>query len=150
MRLRLISAVVILALVLNSCQKDKFQTNPQISFKRYSNNAAQSGGLLNEYVYLQVTDKEGDFDNNCYIYIKNLVTDTARLDSINFPDLTGISTASLKDFELSVNIGSLLAPSNQPSTPYTDTLLFRMYIKDKAGNQSNVLDTPEPFYLITP
>jgi hypothetical protein len=53
------------------------------------------------------------------------------------------------DMEVSVNINNALPPPRIPR-PYTDTLYFEVFVKDFAGNKSNVIRTTAPFYYVTP
>jgi len=46
-------------------------------------------------------------------------------------------------------IRDLLASSNQPNRPYTDTLFFEIFVRDFARNKSNVITT-EPLYYLSP
>ena len=154
MRYILIFAVIALGFL--SCNKDKFNTVPEIKFKNispdtwYSNNLDPTQGpILN----INLTDAEGDFgfkDNSdtSYVYVKNIKVPPFRIDSLKFPILTAISGSKL-DVDIEVNLRSVLAKTIRPIRPYTDTLQFEVYVKDFAKNKSNVL-TVGPVYYITP
>ena len=154
MRYILIFAVIALGFL--SCNKDKFNTVPEIKFKNispdtwYSNNLDPTQGPI---LTINLTDAEGDFgfkDNSdtSYVYVKNIKVAPFRIDSLKFPILTAISGSKL-DVDIEVNLRSVLAKTIRPLRPYTDTLQFEVYVKDFAKNKSNVL-TVGPVYYITP
>ena len=154
MRYILIFAVIALGFL--SCNKDKFNTVPEIKFKNlspdtwYSNNLDPTQGPM---LTINLTDAEGDFgfkDNidTSYVYVKNIKVPPFKIDSLKFPVLTAISGSRL-DVDVEVNLRSVLARTIRPLRPYTDTLQFEVYVKDFAKNKSNVL-TVGPVYYITP
>ena len=154
MRYILIFAVIALGFL--SCNKDKFNTVPEIKFKNispdtwYSNNLDPTQGPM---LTINLTDAEGDFgfkDNSdtSYVYVKNIKVPPFRIDSLKFPILTAISGSKL-DVNIEVNLRSVLAKTIRPLRPYTDTLQFEVYVKDFAKNKSNLL-TVGPVYYITP
>ena len=154
MRYILIFAVIALGFL--SCNKDKFNTVPEIKFKNispdtwYSNNLDPTQGPI---LTINLTDAEGDFgfkDNSdtSYVYVKNIKVAPFRIDSLKFPVLTAISGSRL-NVDVEVNLRSVLARTIRPLRPYTDTLQFEVYVKDFAKNKSNVL-TVGPVYYITP
>lgn len=154
MRYILIFAVIALGFL--SCNKDKFNTVPEIKFKSispdtwYSTNLDPNQGPI---LTISLTDAEGDFgfkDNSdtSYVYVKNTKIPPFRIDSLKFPVLSAISGSKL-DVDIEVNIRSVLAKTIRPIRPYTDTLQFEVYVKDFAKNKSNVLSVG-PLYYITP
>lgn len=154
MRYILIFAVIAMGFL--SCNKDKFNTVPEIKFKNispdtwYSNNLDPTQGPI---LTINLTDAEGDFgfkDNSdtSYVYVKNIKVPPFRIDSLKFPILTAISGSKI-DVDVEVNLRSVLAKTIRPIRPYTDTLQFEVYVKDFAKNKSNVL-TVGPVYYITP
>lgn len=148
-----ILSVALVVLLASSCKKDKYTSEPQIKFKSYTFNVAYNA--LNQpspEMKLGLTDAEGDLgysNENTYVYVKNITTLPFKEDSFLLPDLSALTRKNL-NVEVNVKMISLLTPSSQPTTPYTDTLFFQVYVKDLAGNKSNVITTPEPIYLITP
>lgn len=151
-----ILSVLLLAVVLVSCEKDKYTDAPQIEFLRFDANVASNfTGFNNQpHMILNVTDANGDLGfkpnvDTAFIYLKNMLT--GRVDSsLHFPDL---GTGATKNFEaeLSVGLFSILGGRDLPSSqrPYSDTLYFEIYIKDFAKNKSNVILTTEPFIYHT-
>lgn len=154
--------IVLLSVVLLSCKKDKYTTAPQISFISLSPNYFNSINLYNSgpVLSLQLTDAEGDlglkpYEDTCFVYVKNLsvpkITDTVpfyETDSIPFPDLSGISSPKNLNVRMDVELRNIRYSDN-PNRPFTDTIFFEVYVKDFAGNKSNVIKTPTPLYLVT-
>ena len=154
--MRYILILAVIALGFLSCKKDKFNTVPEIKFKKispdtwYSNNLDPTQGPVLTFT---LTDAEGDFgfkDNadTSYVYVKNLKVPPFRIDSLKFPVLTSLSRTNL-NVDVEVNIRSVLANTLGRPRPYTDTLRFEVYVKDFAKNKSNVI-IAEPVYYITP
>jgi pullulanase/glycogen debranching enzyme len=71
-----------------------------------------------------------------------------KIDSFRFPDLSSVARKNM-DVDIDVMIRDLLASSNQPNRPYTDTLFFEIFVRDFARNKSNVITT-EPLYYLSP
>lgn len=150
------SLVLTMAILLfTACKKDKFTSEPQISYKSINPNAALSNISCNfqniPVLTFHITDAEGDLGyiigkDTSYVFIKNLLTN--RLDSVKLPD---IHTAAVKNFsaDIDINLCSFLAASNRPR-PKTDTLYFEVYVKDFAKNKSNTIRTNDPVYFISP
>jgi hypothetical protein len=139
-----------------SCEKDKYTTEPQIEFKKFSKNSSTSLELrdVQPYIYLDVRDAEGDLgfipgEDTAKIYMKNLLVGLID-SSLVFPALDG---SAHKNFhgELQIGLFSILKGTDRPFSerPYSDTLYFEVYIKDFAGNKSNTIITSEPFIYHT-
>lgn len=155
--MKLFAAIVMMGFLFASCSKDKFKTEPQISYKSIkpnvflSNNLDQNSGPI---LTIHVTDLEGnlgegDSDTASYVYVRNITIPNALLDSFKFPDLTSARRQNL-DVDVEVFLRDVLQTSGQPNPPYTDTLFFEVYVTDNAKNKSNVLTTPDPVYYVTP
>jgi hypothetical protein len=154
--------ILLLSLVLLSCKKDKYTTAPQISFLSLSPNYYNSLNLYTSgpVLSLQLTDAEGDlglkpYDDTCFVYVKNLSvpdntgpTPIYETDSIPFPDLSGITSPKNLNVRMDVELRNIRFSDN-PNRPFTDTIFFEVYVKDFAGNKSNVITTPTPLYLVT-
>jgi len=151
MRYTLLFSIVVLALA--ACKKDKFTTNPVLSYKSVKPNTISGNlpitGQVLPLITLHVTDAEGDLgfkdgSDTSYIYVKNLLANT--IDSFRFPDL---SSAREKNFECDIELtpNTLFQPSTRP-TPKTDTLYYEIYVKDIAKNKSNVIKTGDPIFFV--
>lgn len=154
MRYSLLLAIVIF--LFTACNKDKFTTAPQITYKSiepdyYFTNIAS--GQVMPVLTLEFTDSEGDLGFNgtdtSKIFIKNLLT--GKIDSsLKLPDLSAVSGKNFKgEIEISLNTNIILEGSLRPR-PKTDTLYYEVYIQDFAKNKSNVITTQRPVFAISP
>jgi hypothetical protein len=145
---------IVICFVFVSCKKENYTTQPQISFLSitpstwYSDNPSLTGPQLS----FKLTDAEGDFGfqdtSISFVYIR-LENDTLNPpDSLAFPNIP-IPNKSNLNVEVSVDIATALPPPHFPR-PFTDSLHFELYVKDFAGNKSNVIKSTTPFYFITP
>lgn len=148
--MRSLATVLFVLIIFTGCKKDKFTTEPQISFQKFQPNEGSNRSSISTQPYLifEITDSEGDLDvDTAKIFIRNTLTN--KLDSFNFPDL---KAARGKNFKGDVQIGlfTVMGGRNLPSTqrPYVDTLSFEVYVTDLAKNKSNVI-IASPFYYYT-
>jgi len=134
--------------VLFACNKDKYQTKPQISFKLITNSVVPASGGTT--IVLSYTDKEGDISDTLYLLkvrLNKTVVPTLR-DSIKYkiPDFPNydkgeISVALTYQNDLvSAQTPPPIQGSN-PSQPQPDTLLIKIWIHDKAGHVSDTVST---------
>lgn len=147
-----------MALFLVSCNKSKFKSAPQISFlsltpDRLNRNEILSSGPVLSF---HVTDAEGDFgyiDNNTKSVIKVLSQKDTLTDTFTF-DFPQFSGSNMRNFnaDVSVNIANVivnsLLPHTFPSPSRVDTVRFKFYVQDFAGNHSNVVETGNLYYTI--
>lgn len=147
--------IIVFALIFTSCSKDKYTTAPQIEFKEFDpNQGSNQGGIDNQpHMIIEVRDAEGDLgfidgQDTSRIFIRNMLTN--RIDS---PILPNLGSAAGKNFKGDIVAGlfNVMGGRDLPSSqrPYVDTLQFEVYVKDFAGNQSNVIITDQPFYYFT-
>lgn len=145
MKKLLLAAVVLVVLV--ACNKDKYQTKPQISVKSVGADAVPVNGDLT--VVLSYTDKEGDISDSLFIKkirLNKTVVPTLR-DSLKYkiPDMPDYSKGEITvalDYQNNL-ISAINAPPIQGTNPpvlQPDTLLIRMWIHDKAGNVSDTVN----------
>jgi len=142
----LIIGFVLIALF--ACNKNKFQTKPQISIKSISSSVVQVNEDLN--VTLSYTDKEGDISDTLFIKkirLNKTVVTTIR-DSLKYkiPDFPAYDKGEIGlalDYEN--NLKSAITPppipGSNPSKPQPDTLNIQIWIHDKAGNVSDTVST---------
>ena len=92
---------LILVILFSACAKDKYTTEPQLTFKSFNPN--QSSNLtpieFQPTVILEVRDREGDLGfklgkDTAQVYIKNMLT--GKLDSFYFPDLSTVAGNNFK------------------------------------------------------
>lgn len=105
-------------------------------------------------LHFQLTDAEGDIGTNdtahsSYVYIRNITTNPAQLDSVIFPDLSKINHKNL-DADIAINLfdqQGLLQVPDPGTRPHIDTLYFEVYVKDFANNKSNVAQMGPLYYI---
>lgn len=132
--------LVILAVVLTvSCNKDTFQSKPQLFLKSVSTTEVPPGGDLT--ILLRLTDKEGDFYDT--LWVKKVTT---RCPSSNFADsiLYRIPSDAPRtaNFDGEVKLSFTYAYELQPKCTKPDTAVFSFWMKDKQGNKSDTAVTP--------
>jgi len=145
--MRLLPVICVLFLgMLASCSKDSASTKPSLEFKTMSTSFVPFNSDL--YMELNFKDKEGDLDS---IFVKRIrinqhvVAETSGDFKFNVP-----ANDKTKDglLELAFTYTNYLqAAINPPVTgnpPVTepDSLVFKMWLKDKASNISDTLITP--------
>lgn len=153
MVMRYFSVLGFICLLLSGCNKDKFTTTPQISYKSLKPNVVDRGftNQVMPLLTLRITDAEGDLgltaSDTSRIYIKNLLT--GNIDSsLTLPDLSGSVTKRFQaDIEITLDTNIILEGGTRPS-PKTDTLYYEVYINDFAKNKSNVIRTTDPVFVI--
>lgn len=139
-----------MAVFFSSCEKDKFSTVPQITYKSVKPNATSVdiNSVIPDITFA-ITDSEGDLgfkanSDTSYIYLKNNLT--GKFDSLLFPDLQTAGKANFQA-EVTVSISSVLQCKSLPSGDlHTDTLTFDVYVTDFKKNKSNTI-TSEPVYF---
>ena len=145
----------ILVVLISSCGKDKYTTEPQLTFKSFNPNISNSqvSQDFQPKVKLEIRDKEGDIGfkidkDTSTVYIKNMLT--GKLDSMFFPDLSAVAGNNFKG-EIEIGLFTVLGGRSLPlnQRPYTDTLHFEIYVTDFAKHKSNVILTTEPFIYTT-
>ena len=141
--------ILLISLMAVSCGKDKYTTNPQISYKSVDPNSIRSDLPFQTIpkLTIKVTDSEGDLGiipskDTAFVYIKTIVNGVInnKLDSFPMPDIKSYTT---KNFQGEILIEPPFPRSNRPS-PKTDTLYYEIFVKDFAKNKSNVITTKDP------
>lgn len=130
------------ALGLQACTKDKFNTKPSLSLRSLNTNVVPVNGTLS--FEFEVTDKEGDITDSLFvkkIRMNKRVVPTVR-DSfyLTLPEVKKIQKAFV-----TVDLGYqsyLISAINPPTTgtpprKENDTLVFKFVLKDKAKNASD-------------
>lgn len=138
-------------LLFSACKKDKYTTQPQISYKSVDPNFTSTDiNAVIPTITIHVTDAEGDLGlkngtDTSFIYLKNNLT--GKSDSLPFPD---INLSAKKKFEADVvvSIAKVLECKSLPNNElHTDTLYFDIYVKDFAKNKSNIITTGDPIFF---
>jgi len=149
---RYLPLILLLSLVV-SCSKDKLNTKPSLSFKSINGNEFFPGGKVN--ITLSYTDKEGDLSKGVLTYIRNRlntrpITDPASnklIDTVNsqLPEFPKSATGEMNVL-ISYNfLNEEPLPINDSANAsrYNDTMVFKIFVKDVAGNVSDTVTTPQ-------
>lgn len=148
--------LLLLAMFLYSCKKDRFTTAPQISYRSVTPNAWPKGTFSNTQgpqLSFQLRDAEGDFGfqdgkDTSYVYVKTYLNNIPRgEDSLKFPSLTGINRSNL-NVDINVLLSTLLITYSDLNVPQTDTFTFDVYVRDFANNKSNTITTDPVYYYV--
>lgn len=153
-----ILALLIVSILVSSCDKDEFTTAPQIKFISINPNFAQREGLTNlspnvPKLTIEVTDAEGDiggldFTDSSLIVVRNLKSNN--VDEFRFPDLTRAQKPNFKA-EITINLFSALDCVFSPVPGVrTDTIFYEIYVQDAKKNKSNVIISTDPLFYRCP
>jgi hypothetical protein len=130
-----------LTLAFVACHKDKVETMPHISFKSTNTDVVPPNSTLR--VSLEFTDKEGDLDSLFVIRQRlNAKGPNYRVLPYSIPEFSGQTKGELQltmnyQTDLVLNLNALRIPGSNPAQYEPDTMQFRFYVKDKAGNVSD-------------
>jgi hypothetical protein len=149
MKHRLILPLLLLTFLM-ACEKDKFQTVPQLDSKSISPSIVFQGDIIR--FVSEFTDKEGDLDSLLIVYkwyADALVTkaDTFRYNTgnINLPPKTTDG-----DIIIEFSYGSQNDPFPILGSVVKDTTsTFGLIVIDKAGQRSNYIES-KPIRLLKP
>lgn len=136
--MRIIIVTLCSLLLLGSCEKDKFTTNPQLTYKSVNNKVLTRGQLLQ--FKLGFTDKEGDADS---IFIKKITPQcglTIFADSASLPDDFKVTKQTSGDLLISYGYAvSGFRPIGDPQCSFNDTCTFRFVLQDKEKHKSDTV-----------
>jgi hypothetical protein len=157
MKLYLVGIAIVLTGLVASCKKTKNNnTNPVITLQGLDSNTVVSGAS-NDTVFIrfQVVDGDGDIahdkvgsgDHDIYITDSR----TGEVLPYWYPDIPSGSINPEEGVNAFVTLRVLAAfISTRLDHPLGDTLTYDLYVKDKAGHQSNVITTPKVYILPKP
>lgn len=141
-KLYLLSAVLLTGVM--ACNKDNISgKKPQITFLSYSATeipANSPGGLV---VTFNVKDGDGDIEN--YLHVQtNWTSPHTELpyDEFKMPEIGPHSGKSV-NAEVILNLDATYVIPNPNGTDNPDTLFYRVYVEDNAGNVSDTITTPK-------
>lgn len=133
---------ILFALLIASCDKDKFKTEPQVDIKSISPSTVRDGDVIT--IKGSFTDDEGDLDSILIVYkwyngatvVKPSTGDTLRytLAAMNLPEKTRQADLSVQYEFGTLNIDGL---AKLPSVSRDTTATLGIILKDKKGNRSN-------------
>jgi hypothetical protein len=140
-RLLPVSLLIVLTL---SCGKDSFKSKPELTLKSVSTTRVEANRNLQ--VILTLKDKEGDFRDT--VWVRKITT---RCPSSNFSD--SLLYRIPNDLPRSTNfVGDVIlsftyALELQPRCVRPDTAVFSFWMKDRKGNRSDTVRTPQIIIL---
>lgn len=142
-----IIAFGLLATVMLACNKDKFQTKPQIKIKSVTPDIVPVNGTLS--VILEFTDKEGDVSDSIIVVRERTNQKspiTPAIIKTPIPSFPNTSEGEIQVFmpyqtsqtALIAGIPAIPIPgTGNPPEKEPDTLNLKFVVRDKAGNKSD-------------
>jgi hypothetical protein len=132
-----ILVALLVVIFSGACKKDKYNTKPQITFKKASTNTLRNNGTIT--FNMEVTDAEGDLQDTMWIQ-KNVPRCTASNFTAKYkmPDFTSVKNLKAQldvCFAYGNNLGCPVISG--PACARNDTATFRFWLKDKGGNVSD-------------
>lgn len=140
-----IGFVLIIVFGMIACDKDKFQTVPQLTLKTMTPEVVQVNGTLR--LNIEYTDKEGDVSDSLFIVRQRLnVRGPVQLAPSPY-DVPDFPHTDKGEFEISLayqaglifGLAPLRIPGSNPLKNEIDTLRLKIIAKDKEGNKSDTL-----------
>lgn len=147
-----LSILALSLLIIFGCNKDKYQTRPQL--KLISSRVGiltvdgGSSGSAVEFE-MEVTDKEGDVKDSLYIDKKDAATIPCPDNSLSTPlsyKIPDYPSGKNQKVLIRVRFATINALGygllgGAGCLPARDTSVFRFWVKDKAGNLSDTITT---------
>lgn len=134
-----------LALSVFACNKDKFQTKPQIKIKSVSSSTVPLNSDVS--VVLEFTDKEGDVSDSILMVRRRLNMRGPAVDTFGYkiPAFPNTSSGEIElDLRYAYDLTVGLLPISIPGTgsgKEPDSLSLQFVARDKAGNKSDTATT---------
>jgi len=143
MKTHLIICIALSIITLIACDKDKFQTKPNIEIKSLSTKEVPAqNGIMN--IRLTFTDKEGDIGRGVLTYIRVRTNGTPIPDPNNNDKIDTIRTP-VPDFPAK-NTGEMdvyFDYNFMNEDPIrNDTMYFKFTVMDLDGNSSDTISSP--------
>ncbi len=128
---------------LNACDKDRFETKPQIKILSVNRNVVEKNTDLR--FLLEFTDKEGDVDDSLFVIRQRLNSRgpvTLRPSPYGIPKFPNQSKGEIQvtlayNEGITFGISPLRIPGSNPEQFQPDTMRFKFVLKDRAGNVSD-------------
>ena len=121
---------------------------PNIGFLRMSKNTMKQGDGSSDSLRLVLSFEDGDGDIgsndsiNVFLYDSRQPTGTPEIARMPFVPEQGAKNGISGEISLLVYTTCCLPTCNSPQNKAVDSLFFDVFIKDRAGNKSNVVRTP--------
>ena len=140
-----ITVAVVIALTIIACDKDKFQTVPQLELKSRNTDVVPVNGDLR--LNIEYTDKEGDVSDSLWIVRQRLnIKGPVQLapSPYKIPDFPKIDKGEFEvtlayQFGLIFGLPPIRIPGTNPIRNEVDTLRLKIVARDKEGNKSDTL-----------
>lgn len=128
---------------LAACDKDKFQTKPQITIASVSTDVVPVNGNIR--FIIEYTDKEGDVSDSLFVKkvrINQRVVAT-NLDSF-WTTIPDFPKSQRGEFLVDMNYQTILSalsppPGPTPGSKEPDSLILKFLARDDAGNKSDTI-----------
>jgi hypothetical protein len=128
--------ILAIALLAASCDKEKYQTRPQLKFKEVNNTELLPGQVLS--MLIEFTDAEGDIQDT--MWIQKVTSNCA---TSNFTDVQKIPEFEpTKNLKGEFNVAYSYIQVNPKCAGKNDTCFFRFWARDKAKNVSDTVVSP--------
>ena len=135
--------LLVLAVIINSCNKDKYQDKPQLTLKTINSTVVSPGNILT--FDIEVTDKQGDIQDTVWWSKTSANCPGNNINSTTIIPSYLPSTHNLKaTLEMSFINHGLSLPNIEPSHCglKNDTCVFKFWMRDVANNRSDTLISP--------
>ena len=138
----------VIALITGSCNKNTYTTSPQLTFKDVNATTISQDGLVS--FNIEFTDKEGDVQDSIWIQRVSKICPGSfpAVYKYKMPDFT-----PTKDLKGIIEV-DLFYGGNNPNYPNisgcgtkNDTSYFKFWLRDKAGNVSDTVRSPDMAFL---
>jgi hypothetical protein len=146
LNMRALGILLISALVIVSCNKDKVATKPSIKITSINGNVIPFGAGL--VVEMDFTDKEGDISNTMFVQkIRKNIRTTATIRDTFSLAIPSFPVKSTGEIQLNMDYNNYLVSAINPPKKGTppnevfedDTLEIRFALRDLAGNVSDTV-----------
>jgi|688.fasta_scaffold31266_8 hypothetical protein len=131
--------------VIISCRKGtKYDKIPKISFNDLSDSVIKASTEKPIFIKFKFQDGDGDIGfntKNLYLIDLRFINDTQRYLIPDIPEKFDPTNGLSGIIQLETN-GAFLALRNDTIHKKMDTINWVLYMKDKAGNQSNIIAIP--------
>jgi hypothetical protein len=139
--------LLVAILIINACNKDKFQTKPVLTFKSVSTTNVAAGGDIT--FNIEISDKQGDIDSVIYwkkvsfVDTLNNLPKKGAMDSVSIPSDLPRERRFDGDFAITfvnangagINISPAVAGKN-------DSCVFKFWMKDYGNHVSDTMVSP--------
>lgn len=148
--------IIFITSLIGCIKPPDYPIEPEIQFLRFTKNTMNQGFLNEDSLLVTISFTDGDGDLGDHDSLNIFLTDTRTnflQDRYRIPFIPEQGSSNGISGEISFilfNTCCIYQSSIPPCTPSErqprDTLSYRIYIKDRAGNQSNEIET-DPIFL---